>query len=71
MNISQQDYDRPSVLPAENPAQKQAAPPASASGKKRAKKKIKKQYRVGRALVLTVLFLALSVYLAFFANPCV
>lgn len=67
VNISQQDYDRPSVLPAENPAQKQAAPPASASGKKRAKKKIKKQYRVGRALVLTVLFLALSVYLAFFA----
>lgn len=32
------------------------------------KKKIKKQYRVGRALLLTALFLCISIYLAFFAT---
>ena len=67
VNISQQDYERPSASLPEKDEQKRPPQPAPVSGKKKAKKKIKKQYRVGRALLLTLLFLALSVYLAFFA----
>ena len=67
VNISQQDYERPSASLPEKDEQKRPPQPAPVSGKKKAKKKIKKQYRVGRALLLTLLFLALSVCLAFFA----
>ena len=69
VNISQEDYERPS-LPAEQQAgEKQQAQPAAGESKRgpKKKKKIKKQYRVGRAFLLTLLFLGLSVYLAFFA----
>lgn len=60
-NSSAQEKGQPSAAPAED-MQRKTAP----SGGK-TKKKVKKQYRVGRALLLTLLFLALSVYLAFFA----
>ncbi len=69
VHISQTDYNRPSSF-TRNDAPEKAEEKAetSSEGKKpRKKKRIKKQYRVGRALLLTFLFLLFSVYLAVFA----
>lgn len=64
VNLAQQDDDvRPSGPWRNASPEKNDTEP----GKVRKKKRIKKQYRVGRALLLTFLFLLFSVYLAFFA----
>ncbi|MDD3193069.1 MAG: endolytic transglycosylase MltG [Oscillospiraceae bacterium] len=69
VDIASQEEDRLPPLQEGKDGQPPAVKPAISTSEKgpKKKKKVKKQYRVGRALLLTLLFLGLSVYLAFFA----
>ena len=67
VNLSQQDYEKPAMTAEERRVQQEKAKePKSAPKQPKKKKKIQKKYRVGRALLMTLLCVALSVYLAKF-----
>jgi len=67
VNLSQQDYEKPAMTAEERQAQQEKAQAQKAAAKPvKKKKKIRKKYRVGRALLMTILCVVLSVYLAKF-----